>query len=73
MSPDQGDGQMGEMGWVLIFILASVTETDKVVSPITVPMATEKLCEEAKTKLTEAYKRTESPNFLIVGECLKVR
>jgi hypothetical protein len=36
-------------------------------------MATEKLCEEGKAKLTEAYKKTEAVNFMIVGECLKVR
>jgi hypothetical protein len=61
------------MDWMLVFIIASLTMTDKVVSPITVPMATEALCNEAKTKLTEAYKQTHSANFMVLGECLKVR
>jgi len=61
------------MDWILIFFVVSLTATDKVVSPVTVPMATEKLCDEAKAKLTEDYKQTQSVNFMVVGECLKVR
>lgn len=61
------------MDWMLVFIIASLTTTDKVVTPITVPMATEQLCNEGKARLTEAYMKTQSPNFLVVGECLKVR
>ena len=38
-----------------------------------VPMATEQLCNEAKNKLFESYRRTNTPNFVIVIECLKAR
>ena len=34
------------MDWMLIFIVVSTSATDKVISPINVPMATEKLCKE---------------------------
>ena len=60
------------MEWMLVFVIVSMT-SDRVASPITVPMATEKLCEEAKAKLTEAYKNTQPANFYVVGECLKVQ
>jgi hypothetical protein len=37
------------------------------------PMATAQLCNAAKSKLTEAYKATQSPNFPFAGECLQAR
>jgi hypothetical protein len=61
------------MNWMFIFIIASSTTTDKVVTPITVPMATERLCEAAKTKMMALYQKTQSTNFLAVAECLQVR
>lgn len=60
------------MEWMLVFVIVSMT-SDRVASPITVPMATEKLCDEAKAKLMEAYKKTQPENFFVVGECLRVR
>jgi hypothetical protein len=46
----EGDGKME---WMLVCVIVSMT-SDRVASPITVPVASEKLCEEAKTKLMEA-------------------
>ncbi len=61
------------MDWMLIFIVVSTSATDKVISPINVPMATEKLCKEGSAKLTEAYRQSQSAHFMVVSECLKVR
>ncbi len=61
------------MEWMLVFIVVSTSATDKVISPINVPMATEKLCKEGNAKLTEAYRQSKAANFMIVSECLKVR
>jgi hypothetical protein len=36
-------------------------------------MATAQLCNEAQTKLPEAYKATQSLNFLFASECLQAR
>jgi len=46
---------------------------NKAVTTTTVPMASVQLCIAAKAKLSEAYKTTQSPNFLFVGECLQAR
>jgi hypothetical protein len=43
-----------KMNWVLFVVLASTTLSDRVLNSTTVPMATEQLCNAAKTKLTEA-------------------
>jgi hypothetical protein len=61
------------MNWVLFVVLATSTSTDKAINATPVPMATEQLCNEAKNKLMESYRRSNTPNFLIVIECLKTR
>jgi hypothetical protein len=61
------------MNWVLFVVLASSTASDKAINATAVPMATEQLCNEAKNKLMESYRRTNTPNFLIVIECLRAR
>jgi hypothetical protein len=61
------------MNWVLYVVLASSTASDKAISATPVPMATEQLCNDAKNKLLESYRRTNTPNFLIVIECLRAR
>ena len=61
------------MNWMLVFVIASMSASDKVVNTTTIPMAEEKLCTAARAKLIEAHKQVNSPNFLIVGECLRVR
>jgi hypothetical protein len=62
------------MEWVLFLVIASMTVSDaKAISTTTVPMATLELCNAAKAKLIDTYKLTQSPNFLFVGECLRVR
>jgi len=61
------------MNWVLFVVLATSTATDKAINATPVPMATEQLCNEAKSKLMESYRRTNTPNFLIVIECLRAR
>ena len=60
------------MNWVLFVVLATSTSTDKAINATPVPMATEQLCNEAKNKLMESW-RSNTPNFLIVIECLKAR
>jgi hypothetical protein len=61
------------MNWVLFVVLATSTSTDKAINATPVPTATEQLCNEAKNKLMESYRRSNTPNFLIVIECLKAR
>ena len=61
------------MNWVLYVVLASSTASDKAINATPVPMATEQLCNEAKNKLMGSYRRSNTPNFLIVIECLKAR
>jgi hypothetical protein len=61
------------MNWVLYVVLASSTASDKAINATPVPMATEQLCNEAKNKLLESYRRSNTPNFLMVIECLRAR
>jgi hypothetical protein len=61
------------MNWVLYVVLASSTASDKAINATPVPMATEQLCNEAKNKLFESYRRSNTPNFLMVIECLRAR
>jgi len=61
------------MNWVLFVVLATSSSTDKAINATPVPVATEQLCNEAKNKLMESYRRSNTPNFLIVIECLKAR
>lgn len=61
------------MDWILFVAIASMTASDKAITTTTMPMASLELCSAAKAKLQEAYKQTQSLNFLIVGECLRSR
>lgn len=61
------------MNWVLFFVIASTAPTDKVINSTTISMATEELCAAAKDKLVHDYQQTQSPNYLIVGECLRAK
>ena len=61
------------MNWVLFVVLATSTGSDKAINATPVPMATEQLCNAAKTKLVETYKRSNTPNFIMVVECLQAR
>lgn len=62
-----------QMDWVLFVILASISGSEKNINSATVPMATEQLCNAAKEKLTEAYQKTQTPNYGLVAECLRAR
>jgi len=61
------------MNWVLYVVLASSTASDKAINATPVPMATEQLCNEAKNKLCESYRRSNTPNWIMVIECLRAR
>jgi hypothetical protein len=61
-----------KMDWVLFVVLAS-TSGEKTINSTAVPMATEQLCNAAKEKLTQAYRNTQSPNYVLVTECLQAR
>jgi hypothetical protein len=61
------------MNWVLYVVLASSTASDKAINATPVPMATEQLCNEAKNKLLESYRRSNTPNWIMVVECLRAR
>ena len=62
------------MEWVLFFVLASdASGAGKVINSTAVPMATEQLCNAAKEKLIQAYRKTQTPNYLLVTECLQAR
>jgi hypothetical protein len=54
-------------------VLATSTVSDKAINATPVPMATEQLCNAARTKLVETYKRSNTPNFIMVVECLQAR
>ena len=51
------------MNWVLYVVLASSTASDKAINATPVPMATEQLCNDAKNKLFESYRRSNTPTF----------
>jgi hypothetical protein len=59
------------MPWVLVFFVASLSGAD--VAPITIPIASEKLCREALEKLTSMYKETDSIHYAIAGQCVQVK
>jgi hypothetical protein len=62
------------MKWVLFVVLASSSGSEKkAINSTAVPMATEQLCNAAKEKLTQAYRKTQTPNYLLVTECLQAR
>ena len=61
------------MNWVLFVILASISGSEKAINSTTVPMATEQLCNAAKAKLTQAYQKTQTPNWVLVTECLQAQ
>ena len=51
------------MNWVLYVVLASSTASDKAINATPVPMATEQLCNDAKNKLFESYRRSNTPEL----------
>ena len=59
------------MNWVLFFLIATVTPTDHFANSTTVPMATEELCNAAKAQLKQAYDTFQSPNTVVLIQCLK--
>jgi hypothetical protein len=59
------------MPWVLVFFVASLAGAN--VAPITVPMASEKLCRQSLEKLIAMYQKTESTHYAVAGECLQVK
>ena len=61
------------MDWLLVVILASTSSMDKAVIPISVPVATEQICNAARTKLADIYKKSQSANFMFLSECIQVR
>lgn len=61
------------MNWVLFVVLATSMSTDKAINATPVPMATEQLCNDAKNKLMESYRRSNTPNYMIVIECLRAK
>jgi hypothetical protein len=61
------------MNWVLFVVLASTSGSEKAINSTAVPMATEQLCNAAKAKLTQAYQKTQGPNYVLVTECLQAR
>ena len=54
--------------WVLFVVLASASGSEKAINSTAVPMATEQLCNAAKEKLTQAYRNTQTPNYVLVTE-----
>src|SRR5262245_27323274 len=60
------------MKGVLFVVLATTSGSEKAIKTA-VPMATEQLCNAAKEKLTQAYRKTQTPNYLLVTECLQAR
>ena len=61
------------MDWILLVIIAGVSVSDRAVNSATVPMATAERCNSAKEKVINATKAYNSPNFVIIAECLQSR
>jgi hypothetical protein len=59
------------MPWVLVFFVASLTGAN--VAPVTIPMASEKLCTEALSKLNSLYQQTESTHYAVAGQCVQTK
>jgi hypothetical protein len=59
------------MPWVLVFFVASLTGAG--VAPLTIPMASEKLCKEALEKLKRTYVESEPVHYQIAGQCIQVK
>jgi len=57
------------MKWVLFFLITSVT--NQFANSTTVPMASEELCNAAKTQLRGEYDKFNSPYYVVVIQCLK--
>ena len=47
------------MNWMLFFVIASMSASDKVVNTTTIPMAEEQLCAAASAKLKEVPQASE--------------
>ena len=61
------------MDWILLVIVAGTSMSDRAINSATVPMATVERCNAAKDKLTSAIKVYQSPNFVVIAECLQSR
>jgi hypothetical protein len=72
-SPELEPKWRKRMDWVLFVVIVSTSITDKAINSSTVPMATQQLCDAAKAQLIQAYKETQSPNFVLYAECLQAR
>ena len=62
------------MDWVLFVVLAAsvgVSGSERAINSTAVPMATEQLCNAAKGKLTQTYRKIEiaqTPNYVLVTD-----
>ncbi len=62
------------MEWILFVVIGTTALSDnKAINTSAVPMASLELCTQAKEKLAELHKATQSPNFMMVTECLRSR
>ena len=59
--------------WVLFVVLATSTGSDKAINATPVSMATEQLCNAARTKLVGNLQAKQHSNFVMVIECLQAR
>ena len=53
------------MNWVLLVIFVSVAGENRALSTTTIPMETEKICDEAKDKLKKSYQETHAANWFL--------
>jgi hypothetical protein len=59
------------MPWVLVFFVGSLTGS--YVAPVTIPMASEKLCQVSLEKLKAMYKETQAANYAVAGACIQTK
>jgi hypothetical protein len=62
-----------KMDWILLVIIVGYSASDRAVNSATVPMATVERCNSAKDKLVNAIKVYDTPNYMIIAECLQSR
>lgn len=61
------------MSWMLVFFVVGLSSSNSAVTPVVIPMSTEKLCKEAMSKLKKVYEETQAVHNGIAGECLQVK
>jgi len=66
----EGDG---DMAWMLVFFVVGLSAGNSTVTPVVIPMASEKLCNQAMSKLKDVYQQAQAVHNGVTGECIQVK